>query len=61
MEPAVLRNTCQLMFWSNELITTKIDAVSEVNYIEWTVMVRMMEGLVKTQSVWANAPGDFSL
>lgn len=61
MEPTVLRNTCHSMFWSNELITTKIDAVSEINYIEWAMMVRMMKGLMQTQSVWANTPGDFSL
>lgn len=48
MEPAVLGNTCQSMFQSNELITTKIGAVSEINYIEWAMMVRMMKGLMKT-------------
>lgn len=51
MEPAVLRNTCQFMFWSNELITYKTDAVSEKNDVEWTTMVRMMKGLMKTQPV----------
>lgn len=55
MEPAVLRNACQFMFWSNELSTSKTDAVSEINDIEWTMMVRMMKGLMKTQPVGKGA------
>lgn len=39
-----------LSFWSNELVISKRDPGSELNDIVWTMMVRMMRGLV---AVWA--------